>query len=182
MNSIARYIFIAGVSFSAGAGAYAFYQKHQAQTYAGLETREIKSLSADELKGLKEGKGLGYALSAELNGYPGPRHVLELADKLELTADQKTQTEQLFAEMQQETSALGEKLIAAERSIDQGFRHRMLDSAKLDGLTRDAAGIDGKLRAAHLKYHLGMIAVLNPEQVASYVQLRGYAGGGHAGH
>jgi Spy/CpxP family protein refolding chaperone len=182
MNSITRYILVAGVSFSAGAGAYAFYQKHQAQTYAGLETREIKSLSADELNGLKEGKGLGYALSAELNGYPGPRHVLELAEKLKLTPEQKTQTELLFADMQRESSALGEKLIEAERAIDRGFRHRMLDSAKLDGLTRDAAEIDGKLRAAHLKYHLGMIAVLNPEQVASYVQLRGYAGGGHAGH
>jgi Spy/CpxP family protein refolding chaperone len=182
MNSITRYILVAGVSFSAGAGAYAFYQKHKAPTYAGLETREIKSLSTDEIQGLKEGRGLGYALSAELNGYPGPRHVLELAEKLKLTADQKTQTEQLFAEMQQETSALGEKLIAAERSIDQGFQHRMLDSAKLDSLTQDAAEIDGKLRAAHLKYHLGMTAVLNPDQVASYVQLRGYAGGGHAGH
>ena len=182
MNSIARYILIAGVSFSAGAGAFAFYQKHQAKTYAGLETREIKSLSADEFKGLKEGKGLGYALSAELNGYPGPRHVLELAEKLKLTPEQKTQTEMLFAEMQRESSALGEKLIEAERAIDRGFRHRLLDSANLDSLTRSAAEIDGKLRATHLKYHLGMMDLLKPEQVASYVQLRGYAGSGHTGH
>jgi Spy/CpxP family protein refolding chaperone len=182
MNSIARYILVAAVSFSAGAGGYAFYQKHQRQSYAGLETREIKSLSADELKGLKEGKGLGYALSAELNGYPGPRHVLELAEKLKLTPDQQAQTELLFADMQRESSALGEKLIEVERAIDQGFQQRLLDSASLDSLTGDAAEIDGKLRATHLKYHLGMMALLNPEQVASYVQLRGYAGGGHTGH
>jgi Spy/CpxP family protein refolding chaperone len=182
MNSILRYVLVAGVSFSTGASAYALYQKHQAPSYAGLETREIKSLSADELKGLKEGKGLGYALSAELNGYPGPRHVLELAEKLGLTPEQKARTELLFAEMQRESSALGEKLIEAERMIDRGFRHRLLDSANLDSLTRNAAEIDGRLRATHLKYHLGMMDLLKPEQVASYIQLRGYAGGTHTGH
>jgi Spy/CpxP family protein refolding chaperone len=179
MNSIARYILIAGISFSAGAGAFAFYQKHQAPTYAGLETREIKSLSADELKGLKEGKGLGYALSAELNGYPGPRHVLELAEKLKLTPDQKAQTEQLFADMQRESSALGEKLIDAERTIDRGFRHRLLDNENLNSLTRNAAEIDGKLRATHLKYHIAMLDVLSPSQVESYGKLRGYGAHGH---
>jgi Spy/CpxP family protein refolding chaperone len=182
MNSIVRYVIVAAVSFSAGAAGYAFFQKHQAPTYAGLQTREIKALSADELNGLREGKGLGYALSAELNGYPGPRHVLELAEKLKLTPDQKTQTELLFAEMQRESSALGEKLIEAERMIDREFRHGLLDSENLDSLTRNAAEVDGKLRATHLKYHLGMMDLLKPEQVASYVQLRGYAGGGHTGH
>ena len=38
---------------------------------------------------LKAGRGMGLALAAELNGYPGPSHVLELADKLKLSAEDK---------------------------------------------------------------------------------------------
>lgn len=55
--------------------------------YAGEEAREIKALSPSDIDGLIAGRGMGYAMAAELNGYPGPAHVLELAEQLELTAD-----------------------------------------------------------------------------------------------
>jgi hypothetical protein len=61
--------------------------------YAGLEQRPIKALSAQQIADLKAGRGMGLALAAELNGFPGPLHVLELAAGLELTDEQRTKVE-----------------------------------------------------------------------------------------
>ena len=47
--------------------------------YAGQQTRTIKALSDDEIAALRNGEGMGMAKAAELNGYPGPIHVLSLA-------------------------------------------------------------------------------------------------------
>ena len=69
--------------------------------YAEQEAREITSLSQDEIKGLLEGSGTpfgGMALPAELNGYPGPRHVLDAAEsgELELTNEQQEQIQIIY--------------------------------------------------------------------------------------
>jgi hypothetical protein len=50
-----------------------------ATPHAGQQTRTIKALSDDEIAALCNGKGMGMAKAAELNGYPGPIHVLALA-------------------------------------------------------------------------------------------------------
>jgi hypothetical protein len=63
--------------------------------YAGMQTRAIKALSDQQIADLRAGRGMGMALPAELNGYPGPAHVLELADKLELTPDQRASVQAL---------------------------------------------------------------------------------------
>src|SRR6056297_1838494 len=64
-------------------------------------------LSADEVIGLREGRGMGLARSAELHSYPGPMHVLELADALDLSAEQRAEAERLRAEMLAEARPLG---------------------------------------------------------------------------
>ena len=64
----------------------AFVTSVHAQTpYAEMQGRSIKALSDQQIADLNTGRGMGLALAAELNGYPGPSHVLELADKLEQT-------------------------------------------------------------------------------------------------
>jgi hypothetical protein len=75
--------------------------------YSGLQTRSIKALSEQQVADLTAGRGMGLALAAELNGYPGPSHVLELADKLDLSAEQRARVQQLFASMKQEALPLG---------------------------------------------------------------------------
>lgn len=142
--------------------------------YAGLETREIKALSPERMADLRAGRGMGLALAAELNGYPGPRHVLDLAGDLELSPEQHRRTVDLFGAMQQETRALGERLIEAERTLDRLFAERRATPEALSLATRDAAGVEGELRAGHLRYHLAMMDVLTPHQVHRYNQLRGY--------
>jgi Spy/CpxP family protein refolding chaperone len=151
---------------------------HNSQPYAGFESRAISSLSEEKIDGLKKSLGLGYALPAELNGFPGPRHVLDFAEQLALTPAQKSQTEALFQSMKSEAGALGERLIIAERQVDQFFKAKGSDETKLFQLTAASAEVEGQLRATHLKYHLAMVTLLQPEQIEAYRKLRGY----HPGH
>src|SRR4030088_2892821 len=89
-----------------------------AQTpYAGMQARPIKALSEQQVADLKAGRGMGLALAAELNGYPGPSHVLELADKLELSAEQRASMQRLFDSMKAEAMPLGAKLLAQEEEL-----------------------------------------------------------------
>jgi Spy/CpxP family protein refolding chaperone len=151
-------------------------QSHQ--PYAGLQSRDIKALSEDQLRDLREGRGMGLALAAELNGYPGPMHVLELAERIGLTQEQHVRMRGLFNAMKAEAVALGAKLIAQEAELDRQFATRSVTSGSLSAATADIAATQGKLREAHLKYHLATVAILSPEQVRRYSELRGYASGG----
>ena len=83
----------------------------QQQPYAGQDQRGIKSLSADEVKQYTSGAGMGYAKPAEPNRYPGPMHVLELADKLELTQQQLGQVQALMDAHKAEARAIGAKSV-----------------------------------------------------------------------
>ena len=62
--------------------------------YTELEKREIKALSKEEIGGYISGDGMGLAKTAELNHYPGPRHVLDLADELQLSGEQRKERRQ----------------------------------------------------------------------------------------
>ena len=147
------------------------------QPYAGMETRAIKALSDQQIGDLKAGRGMGLALAAELNGYPGPVHAIELADKLGLSSDQIARLKALFEAMKAETVPLGVQLIAEEQNLDNAFAGRTITLASLDAETQKIGAIQASLRAAHLKYHLSTVAVMTPEQVEKYNQLRGYSGG-----
>ena len=147
------------------------------QPYAGMQTRTIKSLSPAQLDDLRLGRGMGLALAAELNGYPGPLHVLELADQLALSVTQRERVQSLLAAMKAETIPLGETLIAQEAELDRQFANRSVTPVSLAAMTQSIGGTQGALRAAHLKYHLSMLETLTPEQVQRYSLLRGYGDG-----
>jgi hypothetical protein len=127
--------------------------------YTGMQTRPIKALSEQQVADLGAGRGMGLALAAELNGYPGPSHVLELADKLELTADQRTSVK---------------KLIEQEADLDRQFASRTVTPESLKASTAAVAVTQGELRETHLKYHLSTAALLSHDQMRRYAQLRGY--------
>ena len=152
--------------------------------YAGQQTREVKSLSSDRVAGLKAGRGLGYAKSAELNAWPGPLHVLELADELELTSGQKKAVEVIRAEMLVEAKELGDRLIEAEKILDTAFHATSVSPASVEWAALDAAMIEGKLRSVHLVAHLKTRPLLSAKQQSIYQAKRGYGNGhhGHAGH
>jgi len=151
-----------------------------AQTpYAGMQTRPIKALSEQQMADLSAGRGMGLALAAELNGYPGPVHVLELADKLNLSPDQRASIQRLFDSMKAEAVPLGSKLIEQEADLDKQFAGHTVTPDSLRASTAAVAATQGALRETHLKYHLSTVAVLSPGQIQRYAELRGY--GGEAG-
>lgn len=152
--------------------------------YAGLQDRPIKALSAEQIEGLKAGRGMGFALAAELNGYPGPMHVLELADELALNPGQRARTQALFEEMRAITSQYGRELVEAERALDQAFAEQRITEDSLAGMLHRIAELQRDIRKEHLATHLRQTELLTPEQVATYNRLRGYSGdgGGHPHH
>ena len=115
------------------------------------------------------------AKAAELNGYPGPAHVLELKTKLKLTDLQRTATEALMASHKGQAQALGAQLIEAERALDAAFALKTADAASVTDLTKHIGELQAKLRAEHLQTHLTQTAMLTPEQIANYQTLRGYS-------
>jgi hypothetical protein len=151
------------------------------QPYAGMQQRPVKALSDGEIADLRAGRGMGLALPAELNGYPGPIHVLEHADALSLTADQRARTQALYEAMKAEAIALGERLIAQEAELDRAFATRTITAKALGETTAAIGATQAALRAAHLRYHLAQVDVLTSEQVRQYADLRGYAREGHGG-
>ncbi|MBT8041335.1 MAG: hypothetical protein HKO85_11565 [Xanthomonadales bacterium] len=150
--------------------------------YTSIQGREIKALSQERVDSYVEGHGMGLALAAELNGYPGPKHVLELQQDLDLSGDQKTATKAIFTEMNMAAKALGAEIVALELELDRLFSSRAMDDETLRVKTGRIAQLEGKLRAAHLLAHLKMMNVLRTEQVERYSQLRGYGSGEHHGN
>jgi hypothetical protein len=158
------------------ASAAAFAQS----PYAGLQTRPVKALSEQQVADLRAGRGMGLALAAELNGYPGPMHVLELADQLGLSADQRTKVQQLFDAMKAEAVPVGMKLIEQEAEFDRLFASRAITADRLKAMTASIGESQGALRDTHLKYHLSTASLLSQHQMQRYAELRGYTGRGHS--
>lgn len=145
------------------------------QPYAGLQNRQIRTLSPERVDDLLAGRGAGYALAAELNHYPGPVHVLQFASELSLTSEQDQAVRETHTSMQQEAQRLGKQLVDLEAELDRAFRSGTITESDLARLTGEIAAVEGKLRNTHLAAHLKTKAILTSEQVARYDQLRGYA-------
>ena len=144
--------------------------------YAGEHTRPIKSLSADDLAELGRGGGWGLARAAELNGMPGPAHLLELKDEIPLAADQVTTIAAIFERMRAEAIAGGRRLVAAERALEAAFAGRTVNERSLQTLLSEVGQARTSLRFTHLAAHLETLPLLTESQIARYNVLRGYAG------
>lgn len=176
-----RYALLAGLLF-AGAVLAA------PSPYVDAQRRAIKALTAQQVEELLAGSGMGYAIAAELNGYPGPKHVLELAGPLRLDAAQRAASEQLYERMSQRARQLGAERVAVETELDAAFAEGAIDERRLQRLVARSARLDGELRALHLRTHLAQRELLDAAQRSAYQRLRGYhdaaqeAGHAHHGH
>src|SRR6266571_3481606 len=102
-----------------------------ASPYTGQEQRAIKALSDEEIRDLLEARGMGLAKAAELNSYPGPLHVLQLAAELGLSDAQRKATDSLYANMRQRALSIGRQIIEAERALDRAFVNGQIEPAML---------------------------------------------------
>ncbi|MEO9526094.1 hypothetical protein [Roseibium sp.] len=160
-------------SFSQGASAQ--------QPYAGQESREIKSLSETDVEDLLAGRGWGLAKPAELNGYPGPSHVLDASEDLNLTPQTRTRIEAIFDTMNAEARRLGVLYVEAETRLEEAFAGGTAKAEDLRALLAEAGSLRTQLRLVHLQAHLETAPLLTRHQKMIYARLRGYQGGtGHS--
>jgi Spy/CpxP family protein refolding chaperone len=142
--------------------------------YAGMQNRSFKALSEQQIEDLRAGRGMGLAMAAELNSYPGPAHVLELASALNLSEDQRDRTRALFEEMRDTAVPLGNEVLAKEGELDEAFASGRIDDAALRRILGEIGRLQGELRYTHLTFHLAMRGLLSPDQIATYDRLRSY--------
>jgi Spy/CpxP family protein refolding chaperone len=152
----------------------AAWAQHGQSPYVGQESRQIKSLSANEARELLNGEGMGLAKAAELNGYPGPKHVLELAEPLKLTSIQVAATEATYRRMNSHAKKIGAQIIEREQALDALFAGGAVTSEVLSRSVAQIGALQAELRTLHLDAHLSQLAILTPEQVRQYRRLRGY--------
>lgn len=154
--------------------AFADTETHSHSEYAGQEKREIKSLSADDIEQLQQGKGWGLAKAAELNGVPGPVHLLEMKKEIQLTVEQVEHIESLYREMKEQAIPLGLQLIQLEGELNTAFADGSITKKKLAELLEAIADTNKQLRYVHLATHLETPKILSSEQIQTYNTLRGY--------
>jgi hypothetical protein len=151
--------------------------------YMGEESRDVKSLAPQEISDYLSGKGMGFAKAAELNGYPGPAHVLEMSAELNLSSEQKVQTEQLFTRMHLRAIAIGQEIVSEERALDRLFASHAITPESLGERLERIGRLQGEVRQVHLAAHIEQTTLLTPAQIEQYRRLRGYdAAGEHGMH
>lgn len=142
--------------------------------YAGQQDRQIKSLSEQQIAGYEAGRGMGFAKVAELNHYPGPKHVLELATDMSLTREQREQVVSAYNVMHEQTVALGKELVQQERELDMLFAGGDAGDEAVRAFIAEIARIEGEIRFAHVRAHLVTRQILDTSQIETYDRLRGY--------
>jgi len=145
--------------------------------YVSLLDSEIRGLDQDTIEGYLTGKGLGQALPAELNGYPGPRHTIDMAEDLELTEEQLAQVQALFDDMQSAVIPLGEKYLESVAELELTFREGTITDEYLQSQLEKITGIEEQMRYVHLSTHLATIDILSHDQIMQYNMMRGYGDG-----
>ncbi len=144
--------------------------------YSGQQAREIKSLSQADIKELKRGGGWGLAKPAELNGLPGPSHVLEMKDDLHLDEKQISEITDIFNRMNSRAVYISKKFIKAEQHLDYLFKTERMNETKLLDVLKISSKARQELRYIHLAAHLKTSRLLSGDQIQSYNSARGYIG------
>jgi len=159
---------------AAGAWAFLHFHSPSQSPYAGQQNRDIKSLSNADIEELRRGGGWGLAKAAELNGVPGPKHLLEMKDEIALSQTQIDEITQVFEAMRTSAKSLGTQLIERERQLEEQFRNSTIDEESLETLLKDIAAVRAQLRFAHLSAHLKTPEIVSSDQIEHYNSLRGY--------
>ncbi len=148
--------------------------------YAAIPGTAASGLLPEEVEGLTKGQGMALALAAEVNGYPGPRHVLDAAasGQLDLRPEQREAFLRLYDGMLAEAKAKGQEILQMEEQLAMRFRHGHIDEAGLRQILEHIGQLRAQLRFLHLRTHLEAKALLTPEQIARYRTVRGYETGG----
>jgi len=118
------------------------------------------------------GRGFGMAFAADENGYPGPLHVLELKDRLKLTAEQEAKMQAMLTAMFAESRPKGARLLESEAKLRQLFAGGRADEAAVRAAVLEVEKARTEVRLVHLLSHLKTREVLTEEQRRLYHDAR----------
>jgi Spy/CpxP family protein refolding chaperone len=150
--------------------------------YAGQEKRTIKALSEQEINDYLNGSGMGTSKAAELNHYPGPRHVLDDAKRLNLSDKQLAKTKRVHETMTQNAKRIGSEIVNKEAELEALYASQKATAENTEKLVNEIAKLQAAFRLVHLNAHLSMRQILSPQQIQAYDRLRGYDGAQLPGH
>jgi Spy/CpxP family protein refolding chaperone len=170
---------ITAISFTGAASAN---DSAHASPYAGEQQRVVKALSEQETADLQAGRGMGLSKVAELNHFPGPKHLLELAEPMKLNDSQIQQARQLQAVMTRDAQVLGQQILDKEAALEALFAAGRVDDVQAHALIADIGQLQGQLRFVHVNAHLATARILSSEQIKTYDLLRGYADAADSEH
>jgi uncharacterized protein (DUF305 family) len=140
----------------------------------GAPMPAIRGLSPGEAHAIGAGEGAGMARAAELNGIPGPRHVLDLAEQLGLTPGQHAEITAIHATMHEEAIRVGQAYLDAQHAFEQQLRDPARRGQALTTQHPEVTTLHGELQRTHLRAHVATASVLSEEQIATYNTLRGH--------
>jgi len=121
---------------------------------------------------LLNGEGAGQGMFAEQNGYPGPKHVLDMQKDLQLSDEQKKSVQNIFDEMKSRAKELGQAIVKIEVELNSAFADRLITEKSVRDDSEEIGRIRGKLRSVHLIAHMKTQKVLNETQLATYKKMR----------
>lgn len=169
MKSVLAIILVITASVAARSSQHEQHVHGAVPAQAGTAT---SALSGEAVQQLLNGEGMGLAKPAELNGYAGPKHVLELKAELGVTPEQERQIEAIRQRMLTKAKLLGQQIVDAERALDAAFKEGRLTAAELADRVTRIGRLQGELRLAHLQAHLETKPVLTDAQTRKYYELR----------
>ncbi|MBI2202452.1 MAG: Spy/CpxP family protein refolding chaperone [Candidatus Rokubacteria bacterium] len=118
------------------------------------------------------GRGFGMAFAADHNGYPGPLHILELKDRLKLTAEQEARAQSLMTATLAESRPKSARLLDAEAKLRQLFAGGQADEASVRAVLVEVEKARTEVRLVHLMTHLKTRELLTDEQRRLYHEAR----------
>ena len=140
---------------------------------AGAQGHQVAQTCASEFeKVVGEGRGFGLAFAADQNGYPGPMHVLELKDRLKLTADQEAKARELMHAMFTESRPKSARLLEAEAKLRRLFAERVADEPAARAAVAEVERARTEVRLVHLLTHLTTRDLLTEDQRRIYHEAR----------
>ena len=140
---------------------------------AGAQGHQVAQTCASEFeKVVGEGRGFGLAFAADQNGYPGPMHVLELKDRLKLTADQEAKARELMHAMFTESRPKSARLLEAEAKLRRLFAERVADAPAVRAAVAEVERARTEVRLVHLLTHLKTRDLLTEDQRRIYHEAR----------
>jgi len=171
MRSIIRATTVVALAGLVGGTATAWGQHgHSGSHEEGHRAAQTCATEFEQVGGA--GRAFGMAFAADQNGYPGPMHVLELKDRLKLSAEQEGKMQHLMHAMFAESKPKSARLLEAEATLRRLFAERTADDAAVRAAVEGVERARRDVRLVHLLTHLKARDLLTKEQRRIYHEAR----------